>query len=92
LIATIQCLQQVLDADGSLVGLYRKSHISDCEKPYVSPGDTGFRVFNTFYGTIGVGIGWDQWYPEAARAMVLQGGLLCEFVFSESISHYLWCE
>lgn len=67
----------VIDADGSVVGLYRKSHIPDFplyeEKFYFSPGDTGFRVFNTRYGCIGVAICWDQWFPEAARSMTLLG-------------------
>ena len=67
----------VIDADGSIIGNYRKSHIPDCplyeEKFYFSPGDTGFRTFNTRYGCIGVAICWDQWFPEAARAMVLKG-------------------
>jgi len=67
----------IIDADGSIAGHYRKSHIPDFplyeEKFYFSPGDTGFRVFNTRYGCIGVAICWDQWFPEAARSMVLQG-------------------
>lgn len=67
----------VLDADGSTLGHYRKSHIPDgpgyTEKFYFSPGDTGFRVWQTRFGVIGVGICWDQWFPEAARAMALQG-------------------
>jgi N-carbamoylputrescine amidase len=67
----------IIDADGSVVGHYRKSHIPGFplyeEKFYFSPGDTGFRVFDTRYGCIGVAICWDQWFPEAARAMVLQG-------------------
>ncbi len=67
----------IIDADGSVLGSYRKSHIPDFplyeEKFYFSPGDTGFRVFDTRYGTIGTGICWDQWFPEAARAMVLRG-------------------
>jgi N-carbamoylputrescine amidase len=67
----------VLDADGSLLGVYRKSHIPDGpgyqEKFYFNPGDTGFCVWKTRYGTIGVGICWDQWFPEAARIMVLKG-------------------
>lgn len=70
----------VVDADGSVVGHYRKSHIPDFplyeEKFYFSPGDTGFRVFDTKYGRIGIGICWDQWFPEAARAMTLQGAEL----------------
>jgi N-carbamoylputrescine amidase len=65
------------DADGEILGLYRKSHIPDGpgyqEKYYFRPGDTGFKAWKTRYGTIGAGICWDQWYPEAARAMVLQG-------------------
>ncbi len=67
----------IIDADGSIAGHYRKSHIPGFplyeEKFYFSPGDTGFRVFDTRYGCIGVAICWDQWFPEAARAMVLQG-------------------
>ncbi|MDI7863482.1 N-carbamoylputrescine amidase [Rhizobiaceae bacterium n13] len=67
----------VIDADGSILGTYRKSHIPDgpgyTEKFYFSPGDTGFRVWKTKFATIGVGICWDQWFPEAARAMALLG-------------------
>jgi len=67
----------ILDADGSVLGLYRKSHIPDGpgyeEKFYFRVGDTGFKVWKTRYGTIGVGICWDQWYPETARAMTLLG-------------------
>lgn len=67
----------VIDADGRNLGLYRKSHIPDGpgyqEKFYFSPGDTGFRVWDTAYGRIGIGICWDQWFPEAARAMALMG-------------------
>ena len=67
----------MIDADGSLLGLYRKSHIPDGpgyqEKFYFKPGDTGFRVWDTQKGRIGVGICWDQWFPEAARAMALMG-------------------
>lgn len=67
----------VIDADGKILGVYRKSHIPDGpgyeEKFYFNPGDTGFKVWNTRYAKIGVGICWDQWYPEAARCMVLQG-------------------
>ena len=66
----------VVDADGSVLGTYRKSHIPDGpgyeEKFYFRPGDTGFRVWHTRHGRIGVGICWDQWFPEAARAMALQ--------------------
>lgn len=67
----------VIDADGSCLGVYRKSHIPDGpgyqEKFYFRPGDTGFKVWSTRFGKIGVGICWDQWYPECARAMVLMG-------------------
>ena len=66
-----------LDADGACLGLYRKSHIPDgpgyCEKFYFAPGDTGFKVFRTRYANVGVAVCWDQWFPEAARAMALQG-------------------
>lgn len=65
------------DADGSLMGVYRKSHIPDGpgyeEKFYFAQGDTGFRTWKTKFGTLGVGICWDQWFPEAARAMMLMG-------------------
>lgn len=67
----------MLDADGADLGIYRKSHIPDgpgyCEKFYFSPGDTGFQVWETAAGCIGTGICWDQWFPEAARAMALMG-------------------
>jgi N-carbamoylputrescine amidase len=67
----------MVDADGSVLGVYRKSHIPDgpgySEKFYFRPGDTGFRVWATRHGRIGVGICWDQWFPEAARAMALMG-------------------
>ena len=67
----------VIDADGEVLGIYRKTHIPDDhfyqEKFYFTPGDTGFRVWKTTYGTIGVGICWDQWFPECARNMALQG-------------------
>lgn len=67
----------MIDADGSVLGLYRKSHIPDGpgyqEKYYFNPGDTGFKVFRTRYGAIGAGICWDQWFPECARAMALMG-------------------
>ena len=70
----------VIDADGCVLGLYRKSHIPDGpgyhEKYYFNPGDTGFKVWNTRYARIGVGICWDQWFPECARAMALQGAEL----------------
>jgi N-carbamoylputrescine amidase len=67
----------VVDADGALLGVYRKSHIPDGpgyeEKFYFRPGNTGFRVWTTRFGVLGVGICWDQWFPEAARAMMLLG-------------------
>jgi N-carbamoylputrescine amidase len=67
----------VIDADGSLLGIYRKMHIPDdplyYEKFYFTPGDLGFRAWQTRYGKIGVLICWDQWYPEAARLTALQG-------------------
>lgn len=67
----------MVDADGSILGVYRKSHIPDGpgyeEKYYFNPGDTGFKVWNTKFGCIGVGICWDQWFPEAARIMALKG-------------------
>ncbi|MCA9580247.1 MAG: N-carbamoylputrescine amidase [Myxococcales bacterium] len=66
-----------IDADGTNLGIYRKSHIPDGpgyeEKFYFRPGDTGFRVWNTRAGRLGVGICWDQWFPESARAMALLG-------------------
>jgi N-carbamoylputrescine amidase len=67
----------MIDADGRELGVYRKSHIPEGpgyhEKFYFSPGDTGFRVWKTACGTLGVGICWDQWFPEAARCMALMG-------------------
>ena len=70
----------MLDATGSMLGIYRKSHIPDgpgyTEKYYFAPGDTGFRVWDTAYGRLGVAICWDQWFPESARAMAVQGAEL----------------
>ncbi len=67
----------MIDADGSVLGSYRKSHIPEGpgyhEKFYFSPGDTGFKVFDTRFAKVGVAICWDQWFPEAARAMALMG-------------------
>jgi N-carbamoylputrescine amidase len=67
----------IIDADGSTLGVYRKSHIPDGpgyqEKYYFNPGDSGFKVWPTRYGTLGCGICWDQWFPETARAMALMG-------------------
>lgn len=70
----------MIDADGKDLGLYRKTHIptGECyeEKFYFSPGDTGFKVFKTKFGNIGVGICWDQWFPEVARILALKGAEL----------------
>src|SRR5262249_61011928 len=70
----------MIDADGKPLGVYRKSHIPDGpgyqEKFYFNPGDTGFRVWDTAYGRLGAAVCWDQWFPEAARAMALQGAEL----------------
>jgi N-carbamoylputrescine amidase len=70
----------IIDADGEQLGVYRKSHIPDGpgyqEKFYFSPGDTGFKIWETAYAAIGVAICWDQWFPESARAMALQGAEL----------------
>jgi N-carbamoylputrescine amidase len=70
----------IIDADGTILGVYRKSHIPDGpgyqEKYYFRPGDTGFKAWQTRYAKIGVGICWDQWFPECARAMMLQGAEL----------------
>ncbi|SVC36328.1 uncharacterized protein METZ01_LOCUS289182 [marine metagenome] len=67
----------VIDSDGTILGNYRKSHIPDgagyLEKYYFNPGDTGFKVWKTKFGNIGIGICWDQWFPEAARIMALKG-------------------
>jgi N-carbamoylputrescine amidase len=67
----------IIDADGEILGVYRKTHIPDGpgyeEKFYFNPGDTGFKVWNTKYAKIGVGICWDQWFPESARCMTLMG-------------------
>ena len=67
----------MIDADGSVLGIYRKTHIPDDhfyqEKFYFTLGDTGFKVFDTRFGCIGVGICWDQWFPETARCMAVQG-------------------
>ncbi len=67
----------VIDADGKMLGVYRKTHVPDDhyyqEKFYFTPGNTGFKVWDTAYARIGVGICWDQWFPESARCMVLKG-------------------
>jgi N-carbamoylputrescine amidase len=73
----------VIDADGRNAGIYRKSHVPDGagyqEKFYFSPGDTGFRVFDTRHARLGIGICWDQWFPESARALTLLGAELLLF-------------
>jgi N-carbamoylputrescine amidase len=70
----------MIDGDGRVLGAYRKSHVPDGpgyqEKYYFTPGDTGFRVWHTKVGMVGVGICWDQWFPEAARAMAIMGAEL----------------
>ncbi len=70
----------MIDADGAVLGVYRKSHIPDGpgyeEKFYFKPGNTGFKVWNTKFAKVGVGICWDQWFPECARAMMLMGAEL----------------
>ncbi|HLJ51807.1 MAG TPA: N-carbamoylputrescine amidase [Rhizomicrobium sp.] len=67
----------MIDADGTVLGRYRKSHIPDGpgyqEKFYFTPGDTGFKVWHTKFGVLGAGICWDQWFPESARCMALMG-------------------
>lgn len=85
----------VIDADGTLLGVYRKTHIPDDhyyqEKFYFSPGDTGFKVWKTKYGTIGIGICWDQWFPETARCLTLMGAELLFYptaIGSEPILEY----
>lgn len=75
--------EAIIDADGSLLGVYRKTHIPDDhyyqEKFYFTPGNTGFRTWKTRYAVIGVGICWDQWFPETARSLVLNGAELLFF-------------
>lgn len=94
----------MIDADGSLLGVYRKTHIPDDhyyqEKFYFSPGNTGFRVWETRYGRIGVGVCWDQWFPEAARCMAVMGAELILYptaigsepiLESDSMEHWRRC-
>ncbi len=73
----------VIDADGEVLGIYRKSHIPDGagyqEKFFFNPGDTGFKVWDTAYGRIGIGICWDQWFPETARCLALMGAEILFF-------------
>ena len=86
----------VLDADGKNLGVYRKTHIPDDhyyqEKFYFTPGDTGFRAFKTRYGTIGVGICWDQWFPETARGMALKGAELLFYPTAIGSEPILGCD
>lgn len=84
----------VINADGAVMGVYRKTHIPDGpgyeEKFYFNPGDTGFRVWQTRYARIGIGICWDQWFPETARCLVLQGAEILFYptaIGSEPINH-----
>jgi N-carbamoylputrescine amidase len=90
----------VIDADGSIAGLYRKMHIPDdplfYEKFYFTPGDLGFRVIPTRYAKLGVGICWDQWYPEAARLFALAGAQILLYptaigwIHAEKEEHGKW--
>ena len=86
----------VIDADGSVCGIYRKTHIPDDhyyqEKFYFTPGDTGFRAFKTRYGTIGVGICWDQWFPETARGLALKGAELLFYPTAIGSEPILGCD
>lgn len=94
----------IIDADGELLGVYRKTHIPDDhyyqEKFYFTPGNTGFKTWNTKYGCIGVGICWDQWFPECARAMAVMGAELIFYptaigsepiLESDSMPHWRRC-
>ena len=93
-----------VDADGSILGVYRKTHIPDDhfyqEKFYFTPGDTGFRIFETKYGKVGVGICWDQWFPETARCLAILGAELIFYptaigsepiLDSDSMPHWRRC-
>ncbi|KAK8809910.1 hypothetical protein WA158_000853 [Blastocystis sp. Blastoise] len=83
----------VIDADGTLIGIYRKTHIPGApgyrEKFYFAPGDTGFKVFHTQYANIGIGICWDQWFPESARILAIGGAELIFYptCLGSSIQH-----
>lgn len=94
----------VIDADGSVLGVYRKTHIPDDhfyqEKFYFTPGNTGFRVWDTQYGKVGIGICWDQWFPETARCLALQGAEMILYptaigsepiLTCDSMSHWRRC-
>jgi N-carbamoylputrescine amidase len=86
----------MIDADGEVLGVYRKTHIPDDhfyqEKFYFTPGDTGFKVWDTRYGKIGVGICWDQWFPECARSMVVQGAELIFYPTAIGSEPILQCD
>ena len=86
----------IIDADGEILGVYRKTHIPDglpyAEKFYFTPGDTGFKVWNTKYGRIGVGICWDQWFPETARGMALKGAELLFYPTAIGSEPILGCD
>jgi N-carbamoylputrescine amidase len=94
----------VIDADGTILGIYRKTHIPDDhfyqEKFYFTPGNTGFKVWDTKYAKIGVGICWDQWFPETARCMAVKGAELLFYptaigsepiLESDSMPHWRRC-
>jgi len=86
----------ILDANGEILGVYRKTHIPDDhfyqEKFYFTPGDTGFKVWDTAYGKIGVGICWDQWFPEAARCMALMGAEILMYPTAIGSEPILGCD
>lgn len=86
----------VIDADGTLLGVYRKTHIPDDhyyqEKFYFTPGDTGFKVWNTKFGKIGIGICWDQWFPETARSLALLGAELLLYPTAIGSEPILTCD
>lgn len=86
----------VIDADGKLLGVYRKTHIPDDhyyqEKFYFIPGDTGFKTWKTKFGTIGIGICWDQWFPETARALALNGAELIFYPTAIGSEPILGCD
>ncbi len=85
-----------IDADGSLLGVYRKTHIPDDhyyqEKFYFTPGNTGFRTFDTKFGVLGIGICWDQWFPETARSLALAGAQLLLFPTAIGSEPVLECD
>jgi len=86
----------MIDADGSILGIYRKTHIPDDhyyqEKFYFTPGNTGFKVFHTKYAVIGVGICWDQWFPETARSMAILGAELLLYPTAIGSEPILQCD